>query len=238
MITLEKISRKLKIDGKFWISFSGDSITSCEWVHPNWRDIVQYVLQEEITNLLQGDWKTSEWGVKGFNFAFDGATTKDILNKADQIKTVDPDLVIVLMGENDPLFGISVSQSIENIKKVIQNINTRVVWCTSIYSGSDKKNNQYKPYARAFMRISENDNFQKIDMFNLFRKFPLKKFFTFISEENPIEQIKKGEPDLIHPNQLGNAYIAKVILKEVFGIDFDPELYWSNTLAGQKYPGY
>jgi len=119
MIALQEISETIKSKGRYWIAFTGDSITSCEWVHPNWREIVEYVLQNELTDYLKNDWKTGEWGIKGFNFAYDGATT-----------------------------------------------------------------------------------------------------------------------NLQHPNQLGNAYIAKVILKEVFGIEFDPELYWKDTLEGEKYPKY
>ena len=81
-------------------------------------------------------------------------------------------------------------------------------------------------------------NLQKIDMFSIYQKFSTEKFFTFISEENSVEGIKAGEVDLQHPNQLGNAYIAKVILKEVFNIDFDPELYIKTTLSGEKFPKY
>jgi len=64
----------------------------------------------------------------------------------------------------------------------------------------------------------------------------MKKIFTFISEENIEEGIKEGEVDLQHPNQLGNAYIAMVILKEVFGIKFDPEKYWKNNQKVVKFP--
>jgi hypothetical protein len=75
-------------------------------------------------------------------------------------------------------------------------------------------------------------------MYNIYRKFPLEKIFTFRSEENPFERIKKGEPDLQHPNQLGNAYIAKVVLGKVFSINFDSEKYIRDTLDGKKNPSY
>jgi lysophospholipase L1-like esterase len=239
MITLQKISDLIKSKGKYWIAFTGDSITSCEWVHPNWREIVEYVLQEELTKFLNGDWKTSEWGIKTFNFAYDGATTKDILERVDNIQLVKPDLVISLMGGNDREFNIDIQEHIENVKKIIEKLQTKIVWCTSTPSGeSSKKNIEYEPYAKALMEIPENENLQLIDMFNIYKKFPLEKFFTFKSEENPVEGISQGEPDLTHPNQLGNAYIAKVILKEVFSIDFNPEQYIEDTLKGEKYPNY
>ena len=239
MIILEEIANKLKTKGKYWIAFTGDSITSCEWVHPNWRDIVQYVLQSEMTDYLKGDWKTSEWGIKGFNFAYDGATTKDIVNKKDDIKLISPDLIIGLMGGNDPTLGVTVAESVENITKVVQAFDCTVVWCNSTPAGENsKKNPEYEPYAKAFMDMEGAENLQKIDMYSIYKQFPLERIFTFISEENPIEGIKAGEVDLQHPNQLGNAYIAKVILKEVFNIEFNPEKYIKETLAGEKLPSY
>lgn len=242
MISLDKISKFLKNEGKYWIVFTGDSITSCEWVHPNWRDVVTYVLQDKLTELLRSDWKTAEWGIKGFNFAYDGATTKDILEKIDDILLVKPDLTIGLMGGNDPALNISVLNHVSNVEKIASKLiaaGSKVVWCNSTPAGQgSKKNSEYKPYAEAVMKIPVNDNLQIIDMFNLYQNFPLERIFTFKSEENSIEGIKEGEPDLQHPNQLGNAYIAKVILKEVFGMDIDPEKYIKETLAGEKYPSF
>ncbi|KKS30698.1 MAG: hypothetical protein UU92_C0021G0013 [candidate division WWE3 bacterium GW2011_GWA1_42_12] len=45
---LEKVTKSLKENGSYRILFLGDSITSAEWVHPNWREIVEYVLKEEF----------------------------------------------------------------------------------------------------------------------------------------------------------------------------------------------
>lgn len=241
-ISLDKIAKHLKDTGKYWVVFTGDSITSCEWVHPNWREIVIYVLQKKITNYLKGDWKTSEWGIKGFNFAYDDATTKDIVNKIDDVLLVNPQLVIGLMGGNDPVMGVSVGQSIENINTiedfVIQS-GSDIVWCNSTPAGEgSSKNSEYAPYAKAFMDMPDKKGLLKIDMFTIYQKFLIDRFFTFISEENPVEGIRAGEIDLQHPNQLGNAYVAKVILEEVFGIKFDPEKYIKETLEGEKYPGY
>lgn len=237
MVTLQEISEKIKSKGRYWIAFIGASNTSCEWIHPNWREIVEYVLQIEATNYMK-DWKKAEWGVKGFNFGYDGATTKDILERVDYVKMVKPDLVIGFLGGNDPLFGISVTDHIQNIKNIIKNLETKVVWLSSIPDLDSPRRNRYEPYAKASMGIPTNKNLQLVDMFSIYQKFPFEKFFTFKSEENLEEHIREGDIDPIHPNQLGNAYIAKVILKEVFGIEFDPELYWKTNLAGEKFPKY
>lgn len=242
LISLEEINRFLQEDKKYWVVFTGDSITSCEWVHPNWRDIVIYVLHSELTEFLNGDWQTPEWGIRGFNFAFDGATTRDIVENIDDVLLVKPQLVIGLMGGNDPVLGVSVNKSVANISKISQLVTgsgAKLAWCNSTPAGKgSKKNPEYEPYAKAFMRIPDAGSFFKIDMFHIYQKYPLERFFTFISEENPIEGIKAGEIDLQHPNQLGNAYIAKIILHQIFGITFDPEKYIRETLIGEKYPGY
>lgn len=242
LIKLDGVKKQLLENGKYWIVFTGDSIASCEWVHPNWRDIVIYVLQTELTELMGGEWKLPEWGIKGFNFAYDGATTKDVRDRMDDVLLVKPQLIIGLMGGNDPALGIGVEESVENIKQIanaVEKSGSNLVWSNSIPAKSgDKKNEEYEPYAKALMDIEDMDRFIKLDMFNLYQKYPTDRFFTFLSEENPVEGLKEGDLDPQHPNQLGNAYIAKIILGEVFGVDFDAEKYIDETLRGEKFPGY
>lgn len=241
IISHDEINEHLRGDGKYWIAFTGDSITSCDSVHPNWREILIYVLQSEMTEYLKGEWKTPEWGIKGFNFAYDGATTKDIIEHVDDILMVKPDLVIGLMGANDYLFEINPEKHVENIQKIANKINqlkSKVVWSTSTPAGKgSKRNKEYEPYGQAFLK-ADLKNISKVDIYSLFQQTPTEKFFTFISEEIPIEGIKEGDSDLEHPNQLGNAYIAKYMLKEIFGIEFNPDKYIATTLSGEKYPDY
>ena len=148
MISLAEIKSYLVNKKRFWIVFTGDSITSCEWVHPNWRDILIYVLKKEIRKLPYGDLKNLDWGIRGFNFAYDGATTKDILGKIENLLLVKPQLTIGLMGGNDPTFNISVSEHINNIEKITNKLissGSKVVWCNSISAAyGSKKNLQYK----------------------------------------------------------------------------------------------
>lgn len=243
MISLADIKNSLETSEKFWIAFTGSSTTSCEWVHPNWREIVEYVLKQELTNLLGDNWKLPSWGIRCFNFGYDGATTKDILDKLPDILMVKPDLIIGMTSGNDILFGISVDQHVKNITQIIKTVtehNTKIVWSTGVTAGKGShKIPQVTPYAKAVMQtLHSKENVQIFDMFTLFGQFPTEQFFTFLSEAIPVEGIKEGDPDLIHPNQLGNAYIAKVMLKQIFSIEFDPEKYIETTLAGAKYPSY
>lgn len=226
MINLSDIQQKIESNGKYWIAFVGDSITSCEWVHPNWREIVEYVLKAK----LDGD-----WGLRCFNFGYDGSTTKDILEKVDYINSVNPDLVIMMIGGNDPFLNISVTDHIKNINEIKEKIDTNLVLSTDNKPWNDVAVSKYLPYINADIN-SGFDNF--INLFNRSDSFPKERIYTFSSEENPIENIKEGDLDYWHPNSLGNAYIAKVILKEVFDIDFDPEIYIEDIKSGEKLPRY
>ena len=242
IVSLAEIAKALKTKQKYWIVLTGDSITSCEWVHPNWREITEYVIKKEVTKFMEGDWAAADWGIRCFNFAYDGATTRDILARNPDLLGVKPDLVMSLMGGNDRLFDIPVPEHITNIETIVKCLTdsgAKVVWCTSTPSLPGwKKNDEYIPYARATMKIKGTSGAQFVDLFSLYRVFPLKRIFTFISEDNPVAGVKAGDLDPDHPNQLGNAYIAQVILKEVFSIDFDAELYMKSTLSGEKYPRY
>lgn len=234
MISFKKIESKLKTSGKYWIAFVGDSITSTEWVHPNWREIVQYVLQNEMTNYLKGNWKLSEWGIKGFNFGYDGATTKDILDNLDSVKMVNPDLVILMIGGNDAYLNVSIKEHSINIKNLLKKFNN-LYFLTDNYFGNAQVSNKYLPYVESDIK----QNFKNfINLFEISKEFPHDKIYTFKSEAIPEMGIDEGNLDYVHPNQLGNAYIAKVILKEIFNVNFDPEKYIRTTLSGEKYPNY
>lgn len=241
MITTNQLKKILDTKKNFRVVFLGDSITSTEWVHPNWREMVEYVLKEEMVKIVD-DWKSASWGIRTINCGYDGSTTRDILNeKMKEIESFEPDLVISIMGGNDTILGVKVEESKTNIEKITKELEKkriRVFWCNSIAGLNKEKNKRYEEYAKTTLEIEGSEKRKYFDLFNEFKKFDLKKFFTFLSEENLDEGIKEGEIDTVHPNQLGNAYIAKIILKEVFGLGFDPEKYIRTTNLGYKYPEY
>lgn len=213
---VDEIIERLKEKGKYNIVFVGDSLTSCEWVHPNWREMVEYVVKEEAIKEFE-EWRIPSWGIRCFNFGFDGGTTKDIVNKLDDITKVEPDLVITMIGANDPILGVTIEEHRENIRKIPGII------ATDIKPNDEKLANIYAPYVEI---DKEEKGKELIDVFELFK--PEDRFFTF----------KEDGPDNWHPNQLGNAYIAKIFLERIWEIDFDPEKYMETSLKGYKYPEY
>jgi len=231
----EKIVEKLKTEGKFRIAFVGDSLTSTEWVHPNWREMVEYVLKEELEKKFE-DWRIASWGIRCFNLGFDGATTEDVLKKSDEIVEIKPNLVIGLMGGNDPIFGISPEQSGENLKAIFEKFEENkidFVWTTALPDLRKTKNEIYQPYRKIILSLKNT-----LDLFEWYMQWNLDDFYTFRSEEKENEGIQSGEIDPMHPNQLGNAYIAAYILDKVFEINFYPEKYVETTLTGEKFPAY
>ena len=234
---MDKIRKALEKNGKYWIAFVGDSSTSTEWVHPNWREIVEYVLKD-ILQKEMSDWRLPSWGIRCFNFGFDGATTKDLLEKMETIIEHKPDLVVVMAGGNDPILGISKENHKNNVlamaKKLALN-NIELVYTTGSKPWNKVSSDKYLPYVEVD-RDLKLDNL--IDLYKESEDFPSERIYTFESEEIPEENIKEGDLDFCHPNQLGNAYVAKIILKEVFGVDFDPEKYIETTAKGYKYPEY
>ena len=227
---MEKIKEALEKKGKYWIAFVGDSITSTEWVHPNWREIVEYVLKDKFNY---------DWGIKTFNFAYDGSTSRDLLKRIDEVKLIKPNLVVLLTGANDPFHqGISLAEFADNVAKIknkLEESEVELVLSTDTCPRDSWGAEKCLPYVEVLKSVDKNC----IDLFGISKTFPTERIYTFISEMDiPEEGVKKGEIDPWHPNPLGNAYIAKVILKEVWGIEFDPEKYIEEVNKGEKLPRY
>ena len=236
IMRLKEIKDKLEKDGSFRIAFVGDSLTSCEWVHPNWREIVEYVLKEELQRQFS-DWKVPSWGIRGYNLGFDGSTTRDIKNKLKDIVELRPDLVLGLMGGNDPVLGVEVKETGKNLREIFETLEksgAKIIWSTALPDLRGEKIQKYDAYRKVTIKVGGGWVF---DGFEKYRNYDLERFFTFKSEENPEEGIKKGERDPCHPNQLGNAYVAKMFLEEM-GISFDAEKYTDENRQGEKFPGY
>ncbi|MFZ2152801.1 MAG: SGNH/GDSL hydrolase family protein [Microgenomates group bacterium] len=235
---MDKIKKALTESGKYWIAFVGDSITSTEWVHPNWREMVEYVLKEEMNDEFP-NFRTPNWGIRCFNFGYDGSTSRDIVNKLDDISGAKPNLMILMIGANDPTQGVSQDEyknNLENILERMKKDNIEIWLSTCNKAWNDRSNELCLPYVEIQRNLGLN-NF--IDLDKESDNFPKEKIYTFVSECDIVEEnIKKGDLDFWHPNQLGNAYIAKVILKKIWNIDFDPEKYIETTNKGYKYPEY
>lgn len=238
---LDNIKKQLEELGHFKIVFLGDSITSAEWVHPNWREVVEYVLKEETQKKFE-NWKIPSWGIRCINSGFDGSTTKDWLARVeDDVLKYSPDLVICMGTDNDKHFEITPEQQKQNILKLLDILLKQVrnvVYCTNIPSNSVEYSASYVPYYQSVKNLFPYNNVSFIDMLEEFKSYDMNLFFTLTGSGNKAAGLEPGDIDYIHPNQLGNVYIAKIILERVFGLSFDPEKYIKTASEGFMFPQY
>lgn len=239
---LQNIASRIKSEKSYRIAFLGDSITSTEWVHPNFREIIEYVLKEELTRQLNGDWKTSEWYLRGINCGFDGATSDDIIKLLDnEVLDYKPDLVISVWGTNDMEMGFGNQKHRANVGQILAKLSSTVpatVFCSSPGGGNIEWSNRYREYVDVIRDLFTYQNIQFLDLQKEFQAVPhLERFYTFkrpdLSEPWVVDGI-----DQSHPNSLGNAYIAQILLKEIWGIEFNPVSYIAGIESGEMYPQY
>jgi len=241
---LSKIEKKLNRGEWYRVLFLGGSITSTEWVYPNWRGIMEYVLKEELEKQM-GVWELPCWKVRFYNAGYNGARTKEMINFIDgDVALHRPNMIIFMDTYNDVYLDISPEEHERNLGIIfskLTKIAEKVVFTNSISGFNKEINNENRAYIEVANRAVEkySNKIKNIDLFSKYAKLNLKKFFTFIEiSGNEDAGIKPGELDYSHPNQLGNAYIAKILLKEIFNIEFNAELYIKDTLAGKKKPTY
>ncbi len=242
MRIMQELKRELLSGKKINVVFLGDSITSTEWVHPNWREIIEYVLKEELTRAVgEGSWRIPSWGIRCFNFGFDGSTTTDLLDRLGDMLRVEPYIAIYLENTNEIHYDFTPRQHSRNVSMLVGGLLKacrHVIVCNSIAGNKREYNKRIAGYAEAVRGMRFGRGITFIDTFSEYAKYDLSRFFTFKSEGNPFLRLKPGDTDFVHPNQLGNAYIAKIVLEKGFGIGFDPELYIKSTRRGEMFPRY
>lgn len=241
-VTIDEIKQTLLSGKHFKIVFTGDSITSTEWVHPNWREIVEYVIKFKLVDQMD-DWKIPEWNIRCINSGYDGATMQDLLDRLDEaVIAHKPNLTIFVEGAADLTETMSENGYLTLAKKFINQVtehSQNLIFCGSIPTNKPILNDKIQPYVDELKSFLPEFNVRFVNLFEELQKFNLSKFFTFISPWGiSALGMKPGEIDWVHPNQLGNAYIAKVILEKGFDISLDPEKYIRETHEGKMYPGY
>ncbi|MDQ6985599.1 MAG: GDSL-type esterase/lipase family protein [Candidatus Dojkabacteria bacterium] len=224
------------------ILFLGDSTTSTEWVFPSWRSIFEYVLKLHLEDSKAG-WNLSWWNLKFINSSLDGSTTKDILGRIDSdILKYEPNLFVGLFGDND-IDKFSEVEHGENTRNIIRKLSANiddVIYSPGITTANEYHNGRYKDYiAEEKVDSIKLPNIHSLNMFEKYKSFDHKKFYTNLlpQHEKFLNDGKGGNFDAFHPNPLGNAYMAKILLEEIFDISFDPEKFMEGVRDDTvKYP--
>ncbi len=241
-VLIKSIISKIN-DGKiFKVVFLGDSLTSAEWVHPNWREIIEYVVKYKLEPQFK-DWWMSHWNLRFINSGVDGGTTKDFLEYLkNEVLGYEADLVICMGTDNDRDNKMTIEEQVQNvneIKNILEEKVSHFVYATDTASLDPRKDLEYSKYVNRILELPVRKNEIFINMLEEFSKFDLNSFFTFkLGDEAADMGYTKGEIDPVHPNPLGNAYIAKIMLDKIFGFQFDPERYLQDLLSGEKTPSF
>ena len=237
------LENKIKQDKLFSIVYYGASTTSIDYTFPAWGSIIRYWLRDYIYENIGKYY----WNLQSVNRGLDGAISRNLLERFPQmIESLNPDLVFLNIGKNDYYYQINQEKSRANTREIIKrslNNGYKVVFTTSVPALTEELNQKIKPYVDLDREIAQeflgNEEFVFVDFYNFFSSNDLKRSYTLISEDgNKVVGIKPGQVDPIHFNKYGNALIAKILLKEVFRIDFDHEKFIQDLSDNtKKYPG-
>ncbi|MDY0097396.1 MAG: SGNH/GDSL hydrolase family protein [Candidatus Dojkabacteria bacterium] len=234
----KKILNTLKSGKEYKIVFIGDSLTSAEWVHPNWRDVFEYILKFSFEEFKEDDWWVPEWNLKFYNYALDGASSRDFLQQVSIAqKEIEPNLYIIMGTSNDIELGITVEEQIGNINSIFELLSNKdVIYTPDLYSNDQVSNERYEQYIEAILSLDIPSNINVFNGYEIYKDYPIEQFYTLDLDLN-IDNTSEVKKDTIHPNSLGNIYIAKMFLEEIFGIKVKPELYLKDIRSDiVKYP--
>lgn len=244
---LEDIIEYVKQDKLYPIVFYGASTTSAEYSMPNWAEIIRYWLKEKIGDMV-GDYKKANWNIQTSNRGLNGGSSQDLLDRFENlVLSLKPRIIFLSVGKNDAYYKIDKKITEENTRKIIQKSlddGSKVVFMTTVPALWEKLNEKIKDYVEidriVAQEFSDNENFVFIDFYNFFTNKDLEKSHTLVSVNgNDIVGIDPGEVDPIHYNKFGNALVAQIILKEIYGMDFDVEKFILDIAdPSKKYPGY
>ena len=250
---MEKINFFLDIKKKvvgnipYVLAYYGASTTSVEFVFPNWGEIIRYVLKD-FCETETGDYEKAYWNIQTMNLGLNGAGSGDLLKRLDSlVLSRNPDLVILDDGKNDYYYGIDKKTSYENSARIIDPIlakGAKIIYTTSfpaLWPELNAKLNDYIENDRKIAAKYAADNrLLFIDFYKAVTREEIEKSYTLVSQGgNEDVGYKPGEVDPIHYNKYGNALVAKIILKEAFGIDFDADKFLVSISDNtKKYPEY
>ena len=168
----------------------GDSLSSGLGVEP----------EQAYPALMQAHFeKTGQHHIKIINGSISGSTTAGALSRLEWFLRVKPDMLILALGANDGLRGLSTSRMEQNLSACIELARENEI--TIILAGMKIPPNYGLDYTRAFEETFEN----------LAKKYNL-ALIPFLLKD------VAGKPDLnqadgIHPNADGHKIIARTVLE-------------------------
>src|SRR5690606_13431329 len=159
----------------------------------------QLTKEEAYPALIETELKKKDPSIKVINGGVSGATSASGLKRMDWYLKAKPDLMLLALGANDGLRGLSVAQTEKNLSDVVEKAHERGI--TVIIAGMKMPTNMGEKYRKEFEGVFER----------VAKKYKL-KLIPFLLEGvggNP----KLNLPDGIHPNPEGHKIMAQTVLK-------------------------
>lgn len=171
------------------ILFLGDSLT----------EGYQLAKEEAYPALIEKELQKKDPSIKVINGGVSGATSASGLKRMDWYLKAKPEFMVLALGANDGLRGLSVSQTEKNLSDVIKKAQERDI--EVIIAGMKMPTNMGEKYRSEFEGVFNR----------LAKKYSL-KIIPFILED--VGGVPKlNLPDGIHPNAEGHKIMAKTVLK-------------------------
>jgi lysophospholipase L1-like esterase len=170
----------------------------------------------------EGGWENG-WKRKMINSGKDGGTIEFFLEKFEfMIGRFRPDLVIVSLGFNhlevEDGGGDELTKMARELFEKIRDLGVEIA-CWSTYKvPNEKYNPALEMVGEIYRELCTELGEQFVDIYQEFCKQDLDRVFTYRAvEDNDLWQIKAGERDYLHCNEVGNKLIAEKLMAEVFG---------------------
>jgi acyl-CoA thioesterase-1 len=168
----------------------GDSLSSGLGVEP--EQAYPYLIQDHFK-------KNGQHHIKIFNGSISGSTTAGALSRLKWFLRVKPDMLILVLGANDGLRGLSTSRMEQNLSSCIELAKEKGM--TIILAGMKMPPNYGPEYSQEFEQTFDN----------LSKKYDL-TLIPFLLKD------VAGKPDLnqadgIHPNADGHKIITRTVLE-------------------------
>jgi len=173
------------------IVFLGDSLT----------EGYQLAKEEAYPHLIEQEFKRKKYQVKIINAGESGATSASGPKKIKWYLKAKPEILVLALGANDGLRGLSLKETEKNLSLVIETALAQRVRILLV--GMKMPVNYGEPYRTEF--------------FELFKKLSIKYKLDLVPFllEGVGGVSKLNLPDGIHPNPDGHKIMAKTVLKKL-----------------------
>lgn len=189
LIILVVISFSGKTFSQTLIVALGDSLTEGFGVKK--EEAYPHLVQEEL--LHQG------FNVKVINAGVSGSTSASSYNRLKWYVRIKPDIVILALGGNDGLRGLSVDYMKKNLIKTIELANSEKILL--LLAGMQIPQNYGKEYANSFREV----------FYDLAKNFKIPFIPFLLKDVGGIPSLNQS--DGIHPNYEGHKIMAKTVLE-------------------------